>query len=96
MYICFNIIQGADIEKHIFDSDREDLEMPPCFSSLSNILTTPFELLRPDFAPCSPRSKAHRKIESSNVFMHDAHLEKHILESDRYNINWKWKNKIGP
>ena len=85
MYICFNIIQGADIEKHIFDSDREDLEMPPCFSSLSNILTTPFELLRPDSAPSSPLSK---EIESANVFMHDAHLEKHIFQSERDNIMW--------
>ena len=92
----FNDIQGGQLEKRIFDSDREDLEMPPCFSSLSNILTTPFELLRPDFAPCSPRSKAHTKIESANVFMHDAHLEKHIFEPYRYNDKWKWKNKIGP
>ncbi len=91
MYICFNDIQGGHLEKHIFDSDREDLEMPPCFSSLSNILTTSFELLRPDFAPCSPRSKAHTKIDSANVFMHDAHLEKNIFESDRDNVNWKRK-----
>ncbi len=31
-----------------------------------------------------------------NNNMHDAHLEKHIFESDRYrNVNWKWGKKSG-
>ncbi len=59
MYLCFNDIHDDQLEKHIFDSDRVDIEMSPCFSSLSNIFTTPFELLRPDFDYCSPLSKAN-------------------------------------
>ncbi len=70
MYLCFSVMNDAHIEKHIFDSDRDDIEMSPCFSSLSNILTTPFELLS-----CSPQSKAHTYIESANV-LHAR--EKHI------------------
>ena len=58
MYLCFNDMHDPHLEKHIFDSDRDYIEMAPCFSSLSNILTTPFELLRPDFGYCSPVSKA--------------------------------------
>ena len=53
MYLCFSAMNDAHIEKHIFDSDRDDIEMSPCFSSLSNPLTTPFELLTPYFDYCS-------------------------------------------
>ena len=35
MYLCFIVSHEARLEKHIFDSDRDDIEISLCFSSLS-------------------------------------------------------------
>ena len=51
-------MNGSHLERYIFDSVTEDIEMSPCFSSLSNILTSSFALLKLDFDYCSPVSKA--------------------------------------
>ncbi len=40
MYLCFNVIPDAHLEKHIFDSDRDDIEIAPFFSIIINRFST--------------------------------------------------------